>query len=74
MLDIDGTLNVFAVYKKFDNELRIIDPDGEFECSKNEVTAKRLLIIILKQLNIKNSWKCSFNLYQPKEHVDNLSK
>lgn len=47
LLDIDGTLDVYAVSKRPGNKLRITGHDGEFECSKNEVTAKGLVVIIL---------------------------
>lgn len=48
LLDIDGTLDVYAVSKRPGNKLRVIGPDGEFECSKNEVIAKGLIVVILK--------------------------
>jgi transcriptional regulator with XRE-family HTH domain len=48
LLDIDGTLDVYAVSKRPGNKLRVIGQDGEFECSKNEVTAKGLVVVILK--------------------------
>lgn len=48
LLDIDGTLDVYTVSKRPGNRLRIISQDGEFECSKNEVIAKGLVVVILK--------------------------
>jgi len=32
LLDIDNTLDVYAVSKYLGNKLRIVDHDGEFEC------------------------------------------
>lgn len=48
LLDIDGTLDVYAVSKRPRNKLRITGHDGEFECLTNEVTPKGLVIVILK--------------------------
>lgn len=48
LLDIDGTLDVYAVSKRPGNKLRITGHDGEFECSTNEVIAKGLVVVILK--------------------------
>lgn len=48
LLDIDGTLDVYAVSKRPGNKLRVVGQDGEFECSKNEVTAKGLVVVLLK--------------------------
>lgn len=48
LLDIDGTLDVYAVSKRPGNKIRITGHDGEFECSANEVTAKGLVVVILK--------------------------
>lgn len=48
LLDIDGTLDVYTVSKRPGNKLRIIGQDGEFECSTNEVRAKGLVVLILK--------------------------
>lgn len=48
LLDIDGTLDVYAVSKRPGNKLRIIGHDGEFECSSNEVIAKGLVVVILR--------------------------
>lgn len=48
LLDIDGTLDVYAVSKRPGNKLRIIGQDGEFECLTNEVIAKGLVVIILQ--------------------------
>ncbi|MFI3308611.1 hypothetical protein [Ewingella allii] len=48
LLDIDGTLDVYAVSKRLGNKLRVIGQDGEFECSTNEVIAKGLVVVILK--------------------------
>lgn len=48
LLDIDGTLDVYAVSKRPGNKLRVIGQDGEFECLTNEVTAKGLVVVILK--------------------------
>ena len=48
LLDIDGTLDVYAVSKRPGNKLRINGHDGEFECLTNEVTPKGLVIVILK--------------------------
>ncbi|WP_159281493.1 helix-turn-helix domain-containing protein [Rahnella variigena] len=47
LLDIDGTLDVYAVSKRPGNKLRIIGHDGEFECLTNEVTVKGLVVVIL---------------------------
>lgn len=49
LLDIDGTLDVYAVSKRPGNKLRVIGQDGEFECSTNEVIAKGLVVVILKK-------------------------
>lgn len=48
LLDIDGTLDVYAVSKRPGNKVRIFGQDGEFECSINEVMAKGLVVVILK--------------------------
>lgn len=48
LLDIDGTLDVYAVSKRPGNKLRVIGQDGEFECLTNEVIAKGLVVVILK--------------------------
>ncbi|WP_449649154.1 helix-turn-helix domain-containing protein [Rahnella aceris] len=48
LLDIDGTLDVYAVSKRPGNKIRITGRDGEFECLANEVTAKGLVVVILK--------------------------
>lgn len=48
LLDIDGTLDVYAVSKRPGNKLRVIGQDGEFECLTNEVTAKGLVVVTLK--------------------------
>jgi len=48
LLDIDGTLDVYVVSKRPGNKLRVIGQDGEFECSTNEVIAKGLVVVILK--------------------------
>lgn len=48
LLDIDGTLDVYAVSKRPGNKLRITGHDGEFECLTNEVTAKGLVIVVFK--------------------------
>jgi len=48
LLDIDGTLDVYAVSKRPGNKLRVIGQDGEFECLTNEVVAKGLVVVILK--------------------------
>ena len=48
LLDIDGTLDVYSVSKRPGNKMRIIGQDGEFECSTNDVIARGLVIIILK--------------------------
>jgi len=48
LLDIDGTLDVYAVSKRPGNKLRVIGKDGVFECSTNEVLAKGLVIVILE--------------------------
>jgi hypothetical protein len=48
LLDIDGTLDVYAVSKRPRNKLRITGYDGEFECLINEVIAKGLVVVILK--------------------------
>ncbi len=48
LLDIDGTLDVYAVSKRPGNKLRVIGKDGEFECLTSEVTAKGLIVVILK--------------------------
>ncbi|WP_332875562.1 S24/S26 family peptidase [Rahnella victoriana] len=50
LLDIDGTLDVYLVSKRPGNKVRIIGQDGEFECSTNEVTAKGLVVVILKSV------------------------
>jgi len=50
LLDIDGTLDVYAVSKRPGNRLRIIGQDGEFECSTNEVIAKGLVVVIIKNV------------------------
>lgn len=48
LLDIDGTLDVYAVSKRPGNKLRITGNDGDFECLVNEVIPKGLVVIILK--------------------------
>lgn len=48
LLDIDGTLDVYAVSKRPRNKLRITGNDGEFECSTTEVTARGLVVVTLK--------------------------
>lgn len=48
LLDIDGTLDVYAVSKRPGNKLRITGHDGEFECLTDEVAAKGLVVVILK--------------------------
>jgi DNA-binding transcriptional regulator YiaG len=48
LLDIDGLLDVYTVSRRPGNKLRVIGQDGEFECSTNEVIAKGLVVIILK--------------------------
>lgn len=48
LLDIDGTLDVYAVSKRPGNKLRVIGQDGEFDCSTNEVTAIGLVVVILR--------------------------
>lgn len=48
LLDIDGTLDIYSVSKRPGNKIRITGNDGEFECLANEVTAKGLVIIIIK--------------------------
>ncbi len=50
LLDIDGTLDVYAISKRPGNKLRVVGQDGEFECSKNEVIAKGLVVVVLKSL------------------------
>jgi hypothetical protein len=49
LLDIDGTLDVYAVSKRPGNKLRVIGQDGEFECLTNEVIAKGLVVVILNK-------------------------
>jgi len=49
LLDIDGTLDVYAVSKRPGNKLRVIGQDGEFECSTNEVIPKGLVVVLLKR-------------------------
>ncbi|MGV8925279.1 MAG: phage repressor protein CI [Ewingella sp.] len=48
LLDIDGTLDVYAVSKRPGNKIRITGHDGEFECLTNEVIAKGLVVVILQ--------------------------
>lgn len=48
LLDIDGTLDVYAVSRRPGNKLRISGHDGDFECSVNEVIPKGLVVVILK--------------------------
>lgn len=48
LLDINGTLDVYAVSKRPGNKLRVIGQDGEFECLINEVIPKGLVVVILK--------------------------
>ena len=48
LLDIDGTMDVYAVSRRPGNKLRISGHDGDFECSVNEVTPKGLVVVILK--------------------------
>lgn len=48
LLDIDGTLDVYVISKRPGNKLRIIGHDEEFECLTTEVTAKGLVVVILK--------------------------
>lgn len=50
LLDIDGTLDVYAVSRRPKNKVRITGHDGEFECLINEVTAKGLVVVILKNV------------------------
>lgn len=50
LLDIDGTLDVYVVSKRPGNKLRVIGQDGEFECSTNEVIAKGLVVVIIKNV------------------------
>ncbi|MGG5218965.1 helix-turn-helix domain-containing protein [Rahnella variigena] len=48
LLDIDGTLDVYSVSKRPGNKIRITGQDGEFECLTDEVAAKGLVVVILK--------------------------
>jgi hypothetical protein len=48
LLDIDGILDVYAVSRRPGNKLRVIGQDGEFECLTSQVTAKGLVVVILK--------------------------
>ncbi|TDS96544.1 bacteriophage CI repressor-like protein [Rahnella sp. BIGb0236] len=48
LLDIDGTLDVYAISRRPGNKLRISGHDGDFECLTNEVTAKGLVVVILQ--------------------------
>lgn len=48
LLDIDGTLDVYAVSRRPGNKLRISGHDGDFDCSANEVIPKGLVVVILK--------------------------
>lgn len=48
LLDIDGTLDVYAVFKRPGNKLRVIGQDGEFECLTNEVISRGLVVVALK--------------------------
>lgn len=48
LLDINGTLDVYAVSKRPRNKIRITGHDGDFECLTNEVIAKGLVVVILK--------------------------
>lgn len=50
LLDIDGTLDVYVISKRPGNKLRVIGQDGEFECFRNEVIAKGLVVVVLKIL------------------------
>lgn len=50
LLDIDGTLDVYAVSRRPGNKIRITGHDGEFECLTSEVTAKGLVVVILKNI------------------------
>ncbi|CAM4050902.1 helix-turn-helix domain-containing protein [Rahnella bruchi] len=48
LLNIDGVLDVYTVSRRPGNKLRITGHDGEFECSANDVIAKGLVVVILK--------------------------
>lgn len=48
LLDIDGTLDVYAVSKRPCNKLCITSHDSEFECLANEVIARGLVVVIFK--------------------------
>ena len=50
LLDIDGTLGVYAVSKRPGNKLRVCGEDGEFECLINEVIAKGFVVVILENV------------------------
>lgn len=46
LLDIDGTLDVYAVSRRPGNKLLVAGNDSKFECSVNEVIAKGLVVVI----------------------------
>lgn len=46
LLDIDGSLDVYSVSKRPGNKLNLIGENCEFECSKNEVIPKGLVVLI----------------------------
>ncbi|WP_338574770.1 hypothetical protein VRB37_09595 [Erwinia billingiae] len=50
LLDLDKTLDVYAVSKRPGNKIRITGNDGDFECLTNEVTAKGLVVVVLKNV------------------------
>jgi len=50
LLDIDGTLDVYAVSRCPRNKLCVIGQDCEFECSTNEVIARGLVVDIKKTI------------------------
>ena len=49
LLEIDGTQDVYSVSKRPGNKLRITGYDGEFECLKEEVIAKGLVVLTFKK-------------------------
>lgn len=50
LLDIDGTLDVYRVSKRPGNKLQISGHDYEFECNTDEVLAKGIVVVILKNM------------------------
>ncbi|MDR3432083.1 MAG: phage repressor protein CI [Rouxiella aceris] len=49
LLDIDGTLDVYSVSRRPGNQLRIIGNNTEFDCAVDQVVAKGVVVITIKQ-------------------------